>query len=450
MRLWPAKAQALSNPILSRRLRTALFICFFAVLILATIAAAVTAYLEASDVQDETLLSVAQLVRNNQIEVRDDTYRRHDHDTDDGVQVWALSKRRHGRFPIKPSLSDGFHTVGARGELWRIYLTGNRQTETRYAVVQKLAVKTEMAMNSALNTALPLIGLFLLAPLLVTLVVRHSFKPLNRIGRTISDSDTLDLDLSSREDIPLEVLPFVSSIESLLQKNNAYNQRQQRFIADAAHELRTPITALSLEIDNLQRAANNDARHQRELALKASTRRLQRLVNQLLDLARAQALDDGQTSTVNLNALVRDQIADLYAIAEDRDLEIVVEPNDEITLRDKNNQLQHLVRNALSNAIKFSPMAGVIRVELRKQVDHAIFTISDEGPGVDDEHLQKLHEPFYRPIEQATSAGAGLGLAICHEIARQLQGKLTLSNGESGGFRFHYEQPLISRQSESA
>jgi two-component system OmpR family sensor kinase len=96
----------------------------------------------------------------------------------------------------------------------------------------------------------------LLVPALVFFVVRHSFKPLVAISNRISGTDSLTLDIDSKDNIPKEILPFVSSIESLLQKNEAYNQQQQRFIADAAHELRTPITALSLEVENVQKAVD--------------------------------------------------------------------------------------------------------------------------------------------------------------------------------------------------
>ncbi|MEM7260330.1 MAG: histidine kinase dimerization/phospho-acceptor domain-containing protein, partial [Pseudomonadota bacterium] len=308
MRL-PWKKKAVANPRLATRLRIALLITLFAVLVLATIGAAVTAFIASSDVQDETLLSVAHLVKTNQVGARYDNRLYRDNDLDDGVHVWELDSNNNRHLPISKSLSDGYHTINARGELWRVYVTDNKQSEKRYAVVQKLSVKTELAKNSAINTALPLLGLFLLVPILITFIVYHSFRPLNRLGRTINNSDSLKIDVVSQSDIPVEVLPFVTSIESLLDKNEAYNQRQRRFIADAAHELRTPITALSLEIDNLRKAQNETLRNDREISLKNSTRRLQRLVNQLLDLARAQSISTGQATVVSLNEKLKLQIA---------------------------------------------------------------------------------------------------------------------------------------------
>ncbi len=255
--------------------------------------------------------------------------------------------------------------------------------------------------------------------------------------------------LESREEIPEEVLPFVASIDALLQKNSDYNLKQRRFIADAAHELRTPITALSLEVDNLQKAQSDNVRQVRETSLKHSIGRLHRLVNQLLDLARAQSVVSEAVKPVYVNELLKTQIADLFLLAEEKNVELVVAHNEDLYVNDINNQLQHLLRNALSNAIKFSPPSSLVTIELRQQGSSAIFSVTDTGPGVENDHLKKLHEPFYRPAEQATGTGAGLGLAICHEIAQKLGGNLTLDNADGGGFRFQYSQTLVAKSGKT-
>lgn len=434
-----------NNPRLATRLLVALLAVLLAVLVLATIAAAVTAYLESSDIQDETLLSVARLVETNQIAVQHDKSFYKDNDYDDGVLVWQVGSENRGGLPIKKSISNGYHTISAKGEFWRVYVTKNQQSQQRFAIVQNLGVKTELARSSAMNTALPLLGLFLLVPLLTVLVIRHSFKPLNQLGQKVSSSESLQLGFDSREKIPEEVLPFVSSIDALLQKNTDYNLKQRRFIADAAHELRTPITALSLEVDNLQHSQSDSVRQAREASLKSSIGRLHRLVNQLLDLARAQSVVSEAVKSVHVNELLKTQIADLFLLAEEKNIELVVVHNEDLYVNDTNNQLQHLLRNALSNAIKFSPPSGLVTIELRQQGNSAIFSVTDTGPGVENEHLQKLHEPFYRPAEQATGTGDGLGLAICHEIAQKLGGQLTLDNADGGGFRFQYAQSLVAK-----
>lgn len=433
-----------TNPRLSRRLKRALLTTLLAILILATAAAAVSSYLESSNIQDETLLSVARLVESNQISSPKKAQLYDDDHLDDGaVSVWEVgTANRHG-FSIKKRLKEGFHTVHEDDEFWRIYLSRKNKSGKQYFVAQQLSVSTELAFKSAVNTAIPLLLLFLLIPLLITLIVRHSFKPLNALTDKVDGSDSLKLDLVDETQIPVEVLPFISAIDSLLEKNDAYNIRQRRFIADAAHELRTPITALSLEIENVQSAKNEVTKNQRQASLAKSVARLQRLLNQLLDLARAQSVTAESKTIISFNELVKTQVADIYLLAEDKGIELAVSRNEDVQVYDINNQLQHLVRNALSNATKFTPEFGTVDIEIYQQGGQAVFCVNDSGPGVDEENLAKLHEPFYRPDGQASGTGAGLGLAICHEIASHLSGKIELSNISPKGFRFCYTQAAV-------
>lgn len=430
-----------ANPKLSTRLSIALAATLLIILIIATIAAAATAYFDSREIQDETLLSVAHLVRTDQVSVQYDRRLLRDDDFDDGVMVWEIGHKQAAAFKLNQNLSDGFHTTHGRGDVWRVLLTHNELSGKRYAVAQKLSVSTELALKSAKNTALPLAGLLLLVPLLIVAIVRHSFKPLKVLRNHIESSDTLRPTGLHDQSVPYEVKPFLSSIDELLNKNHEYNERQRRFIADAAHELRTPITALSLEIENLQQAKNEQTRQQRESKLAGSVDRLQRLVSQLLDLARSQADNDEPMQSVNMNELIKSQIASVFALAEQKEINLSVTRNEPLTLMSARSQLQHVVRNGLSNAIKFTPENGNIDVEVFVENGQGVLRVLDDGPGVDTDNLSRLSEPFYRSAEHAVGTGAGLGLAICQEIADKLGGKLHLQNRQQGGFEFKYTQP---------
>ena len=433
------RAGQAANPKLTRRLKRALILTLIAVLVLATLAAAITAYMQASDIQDETLLSVAQLVESNQMQAATDDDVFDDDDFDDSaVRVWELGKRSRHNIEINKSIKSGFHTVHKRNDFWRIYVTNKNRTGKQFIIAQKASVSAELALKSAQNTAFPLLLLVLAIPLLVTLVVRHSFKPLNALATKVENSTSLKLELEDKLVIPAELTPFISAIDDLLDKNELNNQQQRRFIADAAHELRTPITALSLQIDNVRSAETDEIKQERQAALTKSVSRLQRLVNQLLDLARAQSGLSRNESIVSLNDQVKTQIAELYPLAEQKNIQLSVVRNDEVHVVDNNNQLQHLLRNALSNAIKFAPDNGIVDIAVFGEGEQAWFDVSDNGPGVPEEHLQKLRVPFYRPDGQTSGNGAGLGLAICHEIATQLNGRIRLENVDPNGFKFSY------------
>jgi len=430
------------NPKLSTRLSITLALTLLLMLVVATIAAAASAYFEARDTQDETLLSVGYLVGSDQVSVQYNPRVFKDNDFDDGVRVWELGKKVDAGFKINPSIANGFHTMNARGNKWRVLIVNNTANKQRFAVVQKISVSTELAVKSATNTALPLLGLLLLVPILIYFIVRHSFKPLRLLRKRIDQSSSLHPQALSNQSIPFEVEPFVHSIENLLDKNHKYNKQQRRFIADAAHELRTPVTALSLEIENLEQAKDEATRHQRQSQLASSVDRLQRLISQLLDLARSQSSEQEPLNAVSLNDLVRSQVSQLFMLAETKNISIAVNRNEPVALLSSKSQLQHLVQNALSNAIKFTPENGNIDIDVYTENHQGVLLVQDDGPGVNKAALSRLAEPFFRSEEHATGTGAGLGLAICQEIADNLGGRLKLKNRSSGGFEFEYKQPL--------
>lgn len=430
------------NPKLSTRLSITLAITLMLFLVVATIAAAISAYFEARDSQDETLLSVGYLVGTDQVSVQYNPRAYRDDDIDDGVRVWELGADHNAGFKIKPSINNGFHTINARGRIWRVLVIGNEANQQRFAVVQKLSVSTELAFKSAFNTALPLLGLLLLVPVLIYFIVKHSFKPLRSLRERIDQSDSLQPQALSDESIPFEVEPFVTSIENLLEKNHQYNLQQRRFIADAAHELRTPITALSLEMENLEQAKDEQTRLQRQSQLAGGVDRLQRLISQLLDLARSQSVEQMQVQAVSLNNLLRDQLSDLFVLAENKNISLTVNRNEPVAVSGTESQLRHLVQNALSNAIKFTPDNGNIDIDIYSENSQGVLCVRDDGPGVKQSDLTRLTEPFFRSDEHATGVGAGLGLAICKEIADSLGGELSLKNRPDGGFEFRYSQPV--------
>lgn len=432
-----------NHPKLTRRLKRTLLITLLAVLVIATGTAAVTAYLEAIETQDETLLSVAQLVESNQMRAASDDDVFDDDDFDkSAVRVWELGGKSLKEINGKKTQGKGFQTILEGDDFWRIYLTEKDLNGKQFIVAQHLSVSAELAMNSAINTALPLLLLFLVVPLMVTWIVRHSFKPLNEAADKVVRSSSLQLNLSNRNDIPEELMPFVSAIDKLLEKNQSYNRQQRRFIADAAHELRTPITALSLQIENIQAATDADIKSKRQLQLTTSTARLQRLVSQLLDLARLQSNLERNEHPARFDELVKNQIADLYPLVENGQIQLDVLNNSALSVMDNNHQLQHLIRNALSNAIKYSPPESIVTISLYEDSGDALFEVIDQGPGVGTDEIENLLQPFYRPDDQASGSGAGLGLAICQEIANQLNGDIRLDNQKPAGFRFQYRQAI--------
>ena len=164
-----------------------------------------------------------------------------------------------------------------------------------------------------------------------------------------------DLTPLNGDHMPDEINPFINSINQLLQRSGHLLAQQRRFVADAAHELRTPLTALSLLTENLSRAGDMQAVQERLVPLQESMTRMQSLVSQLLNLARIQGKHSGKQQTVAFLPLVQQVMIDLYPLAEAKQIDLGINRKDEATLLDQNDGLNLLVRNALDNAIRYTP-----------------------------------------------------------------------------------------------
>jgi len=224
-------------------------------------------------------------------------------------------------------------------------------------------------------------------------------------------------------------------------------QKQQRFIADAAHELRTPITALSLQLENLDQAQNKDDRTKRQQQLQISLARLGKLVSQLLNLARLQNEETQVREVILLNKIVQETIAALYPLAEAANIDLgMIRQENNIYVYDYQGRIGQLIYNAIDNAINYSPKGGKVDISLFTQNGNAIFLVEDTGIGIPEDELEQVMQPFHR-VNESNQPGNGLGLAISHEIAQHLGGTITLKNRPSGGLVYQYKQKTISKTS---
>jgi len=291
---------------------------------------------------------------------------------------------------------------------------------------------------------LPLVLLVGLMSLIIHFIIKRQFNSLSQLAQVIDNQDGTNPQTLRNRDIPVEITPFVNSINSLLSRVRQSMQKQQRFIADAAHELRTPITALSLQLENLDQAQNKDDRTKRQQQLQISLARLGKLVSQLLNLARLQNDTTQDRDVVSLNKIVQETIAALYPLAEAANIDLgMIRQEGNINILDCQGRIAQLIYNALDNAIHYSPQGGKVDVSLFTQNGNAIFLVEDTGIGIPENELKQVMQPFHR-VNESTQPGNGLGLAISHEIAQQLGGTITLKNRQSGGLVYQYKQEMIT------
>jgi signal transduction histidine kinase len=226
-----------------------------------------------------------------------------------------------------------------------------------------------------------------------------------------------------------ELSPLTHAVEQLLDRLRLARERERSFIADAAHELRTPIAAMQVHAEALKE--RNLATHDRELldGLLKSNARAARLVVQLLSLTRSDASPSQRRLTlVDLGALVQDALAPLAAVAQTKRIELDLESQAGSHVQGDEESLRMLVDNLVGNAIKYSPAGSTVRVRVQRDDDAVQFVVTDEGPGIRPELRARVFDRFYRAPDQ-DQPGSGLGLAIAKSVADRHGASLELGDG---------------------
>jgi len=400
-------------------------------------------FYEAREHQDEMLREIAHLVNTGQL--NENTPHQQGDDDDEVILIRRLDSHSPQAPPRLPeNLSNGLQTITLDNEQWRVFTITLASVSQRYAIAQKTEERDEIALVSSLNAFLPIVLLVLVMLLINHLIIRNRLSPLKSLAARLDQQDVTELQPLPETAVPEEIAPFVSSINMLLERIQQAMQKQYRFIADAAHELRTPVTALSILAENTEKAKSGTDRMERQKLLRQGLDRLRVLVSQLLDLARLQSGHASPSVTVSLNQVVQDAIADLYPLAEAGQVDLGVTRQDEITVLDQEGRLGQLVRNAIDNAIRYTPAGGQVDISLFAEEGKAIFCVDDSGDGIPENEMEQVMEPFYR-AQGNPQPGNGLGLAISQEIAQRLGGRITLSNRPEGGVSFRYAQQLMAR-----
>jgi two-component system OmpR family sensor kinase len=434
-------------------LRARLYAGLAAIILIAGVAAGATAfawaYHEAIEFQDAVLLQVGALAVDNRIRSGPTVDRGVDADT--RVIIEELGQPSPDAGATMPRLphdvADGLQTLVRGKGSWRI-LVRTRADGSRIAVSQSTDYRDELAHDSAVRAVLPLAALIPCLMVLVGVIIRYSFRPVSRLAAQLDAKETDHLARLPTEGMPRELLPFIASINRLLDRIAALFDQQRRFVADAAHELRTPITALSLQVENLDHIELAQESRDRVAALKAGIRRTAHLLEQLLALARYESGSTPQAASAAFDSIAKEVVADFLPHARKRGVDLGFERVDHIFVDADNTALSVLVRNLIDNALCHTPDGGRIDVAVFRDGDHCVLRIEDSGPGIPEAELVRVVEPFYRGRWSA-SEGTGLGLSIVRRIVETLGGSVALENlssPERTGLRAEVRIPASTAQ----
>ena len=367
-----------------------------------------------------------------------------DQDFDFVLQIWTLDGTRVFESAARAELPQravlGFADVAAHGTRYRVYSLQARSFVIQ--VAQDMRVRQRMAGALALRTALPIV---LLAPLLMVLVgwlVGVSLAPVARVREQVARRQADGLAPVDDADLPDELRPLVQEFNALLARVALAFDAQQRFVADAAHELRSPLAALKLQVQGLHRATDGTARERALQRLDAGIDRASRLIGQLLVLARQQARASSgeRPEPVALAALLRQCVADALPSAQARGMDLGAARIDDAGIQGHPEALRILVRNLLENAIKYSPEGGRVDVSLLAAgQERTELVVEDSGPGIPQAQREAVLQRFVRLPAAAVRTqadGSGLGLAIVQSVAQLHGATLTLDASPTlGGLR---------------
>jgi two-component system OmpR family sensor kinase len=390
------------------------------------------AFQEANELQDDQLHQIAILANSHNLLLSPKDAAAIDAEIDPESRVilqvlqpaGATSNPGNSTLDLPGNLPDGIQTVTVNDETWRI-LVKPLDTGIRIAVGQQTSVRNEIARNGAMRTLLPFVVLIPILLLLVSELIRQMFKPVKQLALDLDQRDPQDLREVAHDHVPSEIHPFVIAINRLLSRVAQSMAVQRRFLADAAHELRSPLTALSLQAERLASSDLSTQARQRLDALQSGLQRSRQLLDQLLALARAQQSNASQASDVSLRRVAHQVMEDLMPLAQAKNLDMGMVGEKDAHLQVPEIDLKTLLKNLLDNAIHYTPKDGKIDLHIRSFMGKTILQIEDSGPGIPEDERERVFDPFYRILGN-DEVGSGLGLSIVKAIADRLGAVVTL------------------------
>jgi two-component system sensor histidine kinase QseC len=367
-------------------------------------------------------------------------------DTSPVLQVWQGDKLIYRSTAAVPVI---LNTVPNRVETVK---AGNREWRARTLVSPTSDVRVMLAEPSVWRLTVTVMyrGYYLL-PLVISLPflvfpawlsVRLALRPWRRVSQETAERGPADLTPLSYAPPHKELQPLVQSINSLLQRVRDSTSRERSLIADAAHELRTPLAAMRVNVEALKEQSTDE--QQRELMgnLLRSNDRAARLVGQLLQLMRSDAVSDNALPVMlSLDALVQDRLAMIEGLASARNVELELVSEDHVPVLGERESLVSMIDNLINNAIKYSPPGSTVVVHVAREGTQALLTVADEGPGIPPALRERVFDRFFRNPDQSQS-GSGLGLAIVKSVVDRHGGEVALGEVANGGLLATVRLPL--------
>jgi two-component system OmpR family sensor kinase len=373
------------------------------------------------------------------------------------IQAWTRDGRlvyQSKRRALPSRRQPGYSIAQTGDKTYRVFTTDRSGVSVQ--VSQDMVARAQAARSEALTRIWPIL---LLAPLLVLLtiwVIRRSLAPVDRVRRELSERQVGALEPVNPAALPNEVSPLVHELNRLFERVTQTLDSQQDFVADAAHELRSPLTALKLQIQNLQKNFKHQSEEDLNNALERLNRgveRASRMTDQLISMAQQQALisESSDPQPVALDEIAQTAVSQLIGYANDMRVDLGVARSVTLTVNGWPEALGVMINNLVENAIKYTPATGIVDVSVTLEGGRPSLIVEDSGPGIEPAIRERVLDRFYRGKQAALSAndestaqirGSGLGLAIVKAVADRHQADVQLARSPKlGGLRVRIQFP---------
>jgi len=349
------------------------------------------------------------------------------------TQVWKRGVLKYSSYPhvhLPLQEKDGKGRVLFNNSQWRYYKQSNGDISVQLA--QDLKERHSIVIEIYGLLLIPIILQFPILAALIWCVVGYGLKPLRDISNLIKNRTPQFLDALPEDNIPAEISDLVSELNSLLKRLKDALESQRRFTADAAHELRTPLAAVRLQLDILKRADDEEETKDALLTLEKGVLRSTRLVHQLLELARQEPENmDTAFVKIDLAGVVEEVIEQIIPIAAAKNINLTVKTTDRPSVAGNRSNLAVMISNLIGNAVTYTKNGGHVEIMLSADKNAAILSIADDGIGIKPQDRVRIFDRFYRVIGTGAT-GSGLGLSIVRSIADAHGAHIDISDGIGG------------------
>ena len=358
----------------------------------------------------------------------------HPYESKISFQVWHSNGKllaKSATAPDKPlgPMTEGFGKNLIGDDIWQVFQL--KSGDVWVMVAEMDAVREEMAGDLGLAIMMPLIIGSLILLIVINLIAYGSFRPLQYLANVIAAREPQSIKPIKLSKTPSELKPVIDELNHLLDRVQKAFKREQQFIDAAAHEIRTPIAALQLHIENAVNAKNDLDRNQSLAEALSGLRRTTRLTEQLLTLSRVSGATDQEQQVLSLDGICKEVVKNTKPLITQRGQTIELDIKDDCLIRGEQHKIERVIQNLIDNASQYGSATGLISVSLSKVADTIHLVVSNDGDIIPDSEKSKVFDPYYR-ILGSKSFGSGLGLAIVKEIIQQHKGTIRIEDKSAG------------------